>query len=244
MDLLIRGLMGSLLLAASLLIGVVVAVEAVLIVSLLTMPLVSAVGRWLPWRRAAERRAEALLRSMLSREEFNCLCLRGYLEVPSPSRPERTYRIPRVRSTVDVYEKGRYHSTLCIAPIIALPDDDVVLAHKLMILADETRYLATANRVAGARWEEPASALPPPRPSDRKSLVRLLAGTLAATLLVAFLLHLAGLSNARDVVLAVVVGWPVVIAVISTLAGLAVLLMGAATQPRLPSRGDRTRRFQ
>lgn len=235
--------MGSLLLAASLLIGVVVAVEAVLIVSVLTMPLVGAIGRWLPWRRAAERKAEALLRGVLTREEFNWLCLRGYLEVASPSRPDRAYRIPRTRGTIDVYEKGRYHSTLCIAPVIAMPDDDVLVAHKLMILGDETRYLATANRVVGARWEEPAPAAPPARPSDRKSLVRLLAGALAATLLVAGLLHLAGLSAARDVVLAVVVGWPVVIAVVSTLAGVGVLLMSAVARPRPASSHDRSRRF-
>jgi hypothetical protein len=230
------GLLGSLLLIASLLIGAVVVIEAVVVVLLLTLPLVGAARRWLPWRRAADRRAEALLREMLTRDEFASLCVRGYLEVESPSRPERTYRIPRVRGTVDVYEEQRYHSTLCIAPVIALPDDDVVAAHKLSILADEAGYLATANRVLGARWEEPAPRRAPARANERTALLRLLVAALAAATAVSLLLHLAGQEAARDVVLAVVVGWPLALAVVSILAGIAVVLLGAAARPR---RSDR-----
>jgi membrane protein implicated in regulation of membrane protease activity len=232
MDGLAGGLLGGLLLVVSLLIGAVVAIEAVVVVALLTVPLVGAVRRWLPWRRSADQRAAALLRELLTRDEFAHLCLKGYLEVASPSRPDRTYRIPRTRGTIDVYERGRYHSTLCIAPVIALPDDDVVAAHKLMILADEERYLATANRVLGARWEEPAPHRTPPRATERGALLRLLAAALATAAGVTLALHLAGQPAARDVVLAVVVGWPVALAVVSILSGIAVLLLGAVARPR------------
>lgn len=236
------GLIGSLVLVASLLIGAVVAVEAVAVVVLLTVPFVRAVRRWLPWRRAADRRAESLLRGLLTREEFAGLCRRGYLEVTSPGWPSRTYRIPRTRGTVDVYEDQRYHSTLCIAPVIALPDDDIVGAHKLTILADETRYLATANRVLGARWEEPAPRRAPTRANERLTILRLLAAALLAAVVVATLFHLAGQAAARDVVLTVIVGWPVAVAVVSILAGVAVVLLSAAARPRRAARWSRSSR--
>jgi hypothetical protein len=236
------GVVGSLVLVASLLIGAVVAIEAVAVIVLLTVPLVNSVRRWLPWRRAADRRAEALLRALLTRDEFASLCVRGYLELPSPGWPARTYRIPRTRGTVDVYEGARYHSTLCIAPAIALPDDDIVGAHKLAILADEAQYLAAANRVQGARWEEPAPRRAPPRANERMTLLRLLAVALLAAVVVASIFHLAGQSAARDVVLTVIVGWPVALALISVLAGVAVVLLSAAARPRRASRWSRSSR--
>lgn len=235
-------LFGAILLVASLLIGAVVAIEAIVVVALLTVPLVGAVRRWLPWRRTADRKAEALLKQMLTREEFASLCLKGYLEVASPSRRDRTYRIPRTRGTIDIYEGARFHSTVCIAPVIALPDDDVVAAHKLMILADEARYLATANLVVGASWDAPAPLRPPTRTSERGTLLRLLAVALATAALVTLLFHLAGQATARDVVLAVVVGWPVALAVVSILGGIAVLLLGAVARPRRSPRQPFTSR--
>jgi hypothetical protein len=240
---LVSGVVGGLVLVASILVGAVVAIESVVIIALLTMPLIGSMRRWLPGRRAAERRAEALLRHLLTREEFTNLCLHGYLEVRSPSHPERAYRVPRSRGTIDVYEGNRYHSTLCIAPVGSLPDDDIVAAHKLMILADEQRYLATANRVLGARWEERAPLRPPPRANDRLLLLRLLSVALATTVALTLVLHLAGLPSARDVVLTVVVGWPLVIALVSILAGAAVVLMSAVARPprsrQRPSPGRR-----
>ncbi len=94
----------------------------------------------------AERRAEALLRSMLSREEFNCLCLRGYLEVPSPSIPNRVYRIPNARGQVEVFEDDQLVMKLCVVPTKSLPEGDLVLMHKLMIEGNEEEYLRVANR--------------------------------------------------------------------------------------------------
>ena len=173
---------------------------------------------------------------MLPREEFASLSRRGYLEVGSPSRPGRVYRVPRVRGTIDVYERGQYHSTLCIAPIVALPDDDVVLAHKLMILGDEARYLETANLVRGEPWDRPAGGQPPPRPGNRRAIAVWALVAIAATSLVSGGLHLAEQPAARDAVLMVVVGWPVVIALLSLLAGIAVLLVSVVIRPRSSGR--------
>src|SRR5215213_1042771 len=61
------------------------------------------VGTRQDWR-AAQERAEALLQDILSDEEYRQLDRRGYLEVRSPSRPHRLYRIPRHQGQVKVYE--------------------------------------------------------------------------------------------------------------------------------------------
>jgi len=98
------------------------------------------------WPVPAERRAETLLRDMLSQEEYRRLLTTGFLEIPSPTRPDRVYRIPRGPGQVLVEEHGRVLERLCLQPEVAgLPEADVVLMHKLLIEADEDRYLATAN---------------------------------------------------------------------------------------------------
>ena len=54
--------------------------------------------RFRAWRAAeeqAEERAEALLRELLSEEEYRQLGQLGYLEVRSRAQPGRRYRIPR-----------------------------------------------------------------------------------------------------------------------------------------------------
>jgi hypothetical protein len=95
-----------------------------------------------------EGRARALLREMLSDEEFGQLIDCGYLEVASPSRPQRVYRIPGLAGRVRVYDHGREVVELCLQPTEPLPDGDLVLMHKLMILANEGEYLAKANHFA------------------------------------------------------------------------------------------------
>ena len=95
-------------------------------------------------RRAAEGRAGALLEDLLTEDEHHQLQRCGYLGVPSPSRPGRTYRVPR-RGLVRVYEGGALVMTLCVGPVGWLPDGDVVLLHKLMIEGDEAEYLRVAN---------------------------------------------------------------------------------------------------
>jgi hypothetical protein len=105
------------------------------------------------WPVPAERRAETLLRDMLSQEEYRRLLTTGFLEIPSPSRPDRVYRIPRGPGQVLVEERGRVLERLCLQPEAAgLPEADVVLMHKLLIEADEDWYLATANHFPRSLW--------------------------------------------------------------------------------------------
>ena len=96
--------------------------------------------------RAAQERAEALLQEILSEEEYRQLERRGYLEVRSPSRPHRLYRVPRHQGQVKVYEGGVPVMALCVQSMDPIPDGDAVLMHKLMIEGNEEEYLRIANR--------------------------------------------------------------------------------------------------
>ena len=96
-------------------------------------------------RIVSEQRAEVLLKDMLTPGQFHQLCRRGYLDVPSPSRSNRTYRIPRSRDQVRVYEEGRLIERLCVQAVEPVPTGDVVLMHKLMIEGNEQEYLRIAN---------------------------------------------------------------------------------------------------
>lgn len=96
-------------------------------------------------RMDAERRAEMLLSEILRPEEYRQLKRKGYLDIPSPSRPRRTYRVPRSRDQVRVYEDGRLIERLCIQSIEPVPYADVVVMHKLMIEGNEDEYLRVAN---------------------------------------------------------------------------------------------------
>jgi hypothetical protein len=100
------------------------------------------VRAWLP----AERRATLLLREMLSSDEFRQLTWLGYIDVPSPSDRNRTYRVPRTRGYVQVIEGGRPTMRLCLQPTERIPDADVVLLHKFMIEANESTYWDKANK--------------------------------------------------------------------------------------------------
>jgi hypothetical protein len=97
------------------------------------------------WSRA-ERRATDLLRDTLTPEQFHQLLWRGYLEIPSPTEPQRLYRVPRSKGYVQVIENGRAVMRLCLQPIECLPDADIVVLHKLMIEANEETYLQKANK--------------------------------------------------------------------------------------------------
>jgi hypothetical protein len=97
-------------------------------------------------RLLAEERACALLRQQLGEEDFALLLRRGYLEIPSPSLPDRLYRIPYTQGMVEVIEDGLATMRLCIVPTRWIPDCDLVLMHKLLIEGDEVRYLRVANR--------------------------------------------------------------------------------------------------
>lgn len=94
----------------------------------------------------AEKRAESLLMEVLAQEQSTELEHKGYLEVPSPNRQGRVYRVPRGRGMVSVYEEGRAVMSLCVQPVEWIPGADVVLMHKLMIEGNEEDYLKTANQ--------------------------------------------------------------------------------------------------
>lgn len=96
----------------------------------------------------AESRAKALLREMLTENQYQQLIKFGYLEVLSPSIANRVYRIPGSGGLVKVYEKGSAVMELCLQPAEPLPDGDVVVMHKLMIEANEQEYLQKANHFA------------------------------------------------------------------------------------------------
>ena len=97
------------------------------------------------WSRA-ERRAADLLRAILTPEQVRQLLWRGYLEIPSPTEPQRVYRVPKSKGFVQVIDNGRATMRLCLQPVEYLPDADVVVLHKLMIEANEETYLQKANK--------------------------------------------------------------------------------------------------
>ncbi len=97
---------------------------------------------------SAESRAKALLREMLSENQYQQLIKFGYLEVVSPTFDSRIYRIPGAGGLVKVYERGCAVMELCLQPAEPLPDGDVIVMHKLMIEANEHEYLQKANHFA------------------------------------------------------------------------------------------------
>jgi hypothetical protein len=95
----------------------------------------------------ADRRACQLLRAVLTQEQYRHLIRWGYLDIKSPSAPQRFYRVPKTPGVVHVIENGRLQANLCLQPFDWVPDADVVVIHKLMIEADEETYLLKANRI-------------------------------------------------------------------------------------------------
>jgi hypothetical protein len=93
-----------------------------------------------------DRRADELLRAVLTHEEYIRLKRLGYLDIPSPRDQERFYRVPRYSGLVGVIEQGRRIADLCLQPLECVPVADIVVIHKLMIEADEETYLQTAHR--------------------------------------------------------------------------------------------------
>ncbi|HET8913963.1 MAG TPA: hypothetical protein VFN23_20990 [Ktedonobacteraceae bacterium] len=97
------------------------------------------------WSRA-ERRAAELLHAVLTPEQYHQLTWRGYLEVPSPTEPQRIYRVPRNRGYIQVIENGHAVMRICVQPVENLPDADIIVLHKLMIEGNEETYLQKANK--------------------------------------------------------------------------------------------------
>ncbi|HLV99189.1 MAG TPA: hypothetical protein VKT82_11005 [Ktedonobacterales bacterium] len=95
---------------------------------------------------AAQERSTLLLKEVLEKHEYEQLTQRGYLDINSPSNPQRIYRVRRNGGLVSVYEQGKAIQEVCVQSTEPLPRDDVVLLHKLMIQANEQEYLARANQ--------------------------------------------------------------------------------------------------
>jgi hypothetical protein len=104
-------------------------------------------------RPKAKRRASELLSVVLTPEQYSQLIQHGYIDIPSPSYPERVYRVPKAPGRVQVREKGRVAMWLCLQPYDWVPDADVVVIHKLMIEADEETYLQKANHITPFSFE-------------------------------------------------------------------------------------------
>ena len=98
------------------------------------------------WREAEEK-ADQLVRSVLTEDEYARLRRDGYLDVPSPSLPDRIYRVPAGIGTVMVLERGRCVARLCAYSTVPIPERETVLVHKLMIEGNEPGYLSAANHI-------------------------------------------------------------------------------------------------
>ena len=98
-------------------------------------------------RLDARRRAEALLRGVLSPDEYEQLEVEGYLSVPSRSHPDRIYEIPRDCGAVTVREDGKVVGGLCLRAVEPIPAADAVALHKLMLEGAEEDYLRQANPI-------------------------------------------------------------------------------------------------
>jgi hypothetical protein len=83
-------------------------------------------------RSEANRRANEMLRSVLNSDQYDQLTRKGYLDIKSPRDPGCMYRVPRRQGLVKVIEQGSHKANLCLQPLEAVPDDDIVVMHKLM----------------------------------------------------------------------------------------------------------------
>lgn len=96
-------------------------------------------------RRAAKRRATVILMRNLTPEQRESYKLHKMFEVLA--RSGQRYRINRGRvANVDVLdEKGKVKHRLCAHPDVFCPDEDTMLAQKLMLENLEQEFVRTAN---------------------------------------------------------------------------------------------------
>lgn len=119
--------------------------EDALVFVLFALPLGVSLGLW--WFNSrAEQRARQLLRAVLTQDQYRHLLQRGYLDIRSPSHPQRFYRVPKAPGRVHLVENEQLQTELRLQPLNWVPDADFVVIHKLMIEADEETYLQKANR--------------------------------------------------------------------------------------------------
>jgi hypothetical protein len=113
---------------------------------------------WLKQRQAS-RRADAVVRSILSEAERLQLRQTGFLEVRSRLVPGRKYRIPASGSPVATLEPNGRVIYLCLQPESEIPRGELVVLHKLMLEGAEAEYWQQANRVGRAMGRGPGRRL-------------------------------------------------------------------------------------
>jgi hypothetical protein len=100
-------------------------------------------------RAKAREKAEAILRECLNPRQQEELSLHGHfhLETIAQSGERRRYRIERGRSqnVKQVTPEGRILKTLCMHPVMSVPDADTMLAQKLYLEGAEDEFLSIAN---------------------------------------------------------------------------------------------------
>jgi hypothetical protein len=109
-------------------------------------------------RKRAQRRADALVRELLTPAEFGTLQARGYLDVPSGITPGRVYRIPARQGLVTVIDANKVVTRLCLVPTRTVPEHELILVHKLLLEGAEAEYWRRANRLTGLWWPGPDAA--------------------------------------------------------------------------------------
>jgi hypothetical protein len=118
---------------------------SVLVVTILLLVLIWVAVGCSAISSSAKRRANELLRVVLTCEQYHQWIQQGYVDIPSPSYPQRVYRVQKYPYPVQVREGGRLKMWLCLQPLEIIPDADIVAIHKLMIESDEKTYLQKAN---------------------------------------------------------------------------------------------------
>ena len=93
----------------------------------------------------AESTAEKLLVEHLDEKQLDQFRNHRYFEVVRDSG-KRVYRIKHGwAGNIEVFEGGRLVETMCIHPSTQVPHSDNLLAQKLLLEADETRFRQIAN---------------------------------------------------------------------------------------------------
>lgn len=100
-------------------------------------------------RAAAQERAQRLLRESLSPKQLEEYSMHGhfFIDVLSKSGQRRRYKINkgRARNVQEVDQSGRVIKHFCAHPSMMCPDEDTMLAQKLMLEAEEEAFLRIAN---------------------------------------------------------------------------------------------------
>ncbi len=141
--------------------------DLAVLVAVVVLAVVGYVARVFLSGMRAERRAEAVVRDLLTADEFSLLRQQGFLDVLSSGTPGRVYRIPARPGTVTVMDGNEVTMRMCLVPGEAIPATEWVVVHKLLLEAAEDDYLQLANHlryglpVAGETQVEVWTTTPP-----------------------------------------------------------------------------------